>query len=132
MSPSTGRWEAKRAFLFDLDGTLVDSSPLHEAAFRAALGKGAGAAFQYEHWKGMTTREVFLGLGYDVDQALELTRVKQALYRQGVMAGETRLLPGALELLTSLCACGRTCYIVTSGSRTRSVQCCTQPASTAW
>jgi len=26
-----------RHFLFDLDGTLVNSSPLHEAAFRAVL-----------------------------------------------------------------------------------------------
>ncbi len=52
----------KAGFLFDLDGTLVDSSALHDRAFRETLAWYAPESlpgFDYEAAKGRTTSEVF-------------------------------------------------------------------------
>ena len=44
----------KRLLIFDLDGTIVDSSPLHERAFNDAFA-GEGIAVDYPAIAGMTT-----------------------------------------------------------------------------
>jgi HAD superfamily hydrolase (TIGR01509 family) len=102
----------RACWLFDLDGTLVDSAPAHERAYRAALAElwPAGlAGFSYPEHAGRPTAEVVAGLGAP---AAVVAR-KQALYRSAPVAA----MPGALDLLASLAARGRPAYVVTGASR---------------
>ncbi|GAA1771672.1 Sugar phosphatase YfbT [Nonomuraea coxensis DSM 45129] len=110
----------RRVWLCDLDGTLVDSSPVHEAAFREALAEIAPellTSFSYGDHAGAGTREVVTTLGAAPADAERLIRRKQELYRERVEAGMVTLLPGARQLLERLTRTGRTLYLVTSGSR---------------
>ncbi|MFG2002816.1 HAD family hydrolase [Spirillospora sp. NPDC048911] len=110
----------RRVWFCDLDGTLVDSAPVHEAAFRAALAELAPAllaSFRYDAFTGASTADVIAALGAGPKVAGRLVRRKQALYREHVDAGRVRLLPGARRLLTRLTVRGHATYLVTSGSR---------------
>jgi beta-phosphoglucomutase len=111
----------KTAFLFDLDGTLVDSSALHEKAYREALSEHAPAlleGFDYESLKGKSTEGSFRGLGIVEAGALEaLASEKQRRYRAAVEAGELRLMPGSRELLELLKQWRKRLFVVTGGSR---------------
>jgi HAD superfamily hydrolase (TIGR01509 family) len=108
-------------FLFDLDGTLVNSSPLHDRAFREALAQRAPEllpVFDYEAAKGKTTSEAFRALGIaNPGDVAELTRLKQGLFRALVKGGELEPIAGARELLSLLRAASHVLYLVTSGSR---------------
>jgi HAD superfamily hydrolase (TIGR01509 family) len=111
---------AKTAFLFDLDGTLVDSASLHERAFRLTLEAHAPhllAGFDYSRWMGRPTRDVFRAAGVE-DQLLEpVTSDKQRRYRDFVRGGELLLKPGARDVLESLRGKGKSQWLVTGGSR---------------
>lgn len=111
----------KTAFLFDLDGTLLDSSRLHEKAFREALSDYAPPlleGFDYESLKGRSTVESFQGLGIVEAGALgALVSEKQRRYRAAVEAGELRLMPGSLEILELLQRRRKRLFVVTGGSR---------------
>ena len=106
--------------LFDLDGTLIDSSPLHDRAFRAAFAAGApelATDFDYHQHKGKPTLEVFAQLGVaDAGKRADLTAFKQAHYRTAVAGGELGLFDGARELLMALSAAGIGLYLVTGSS----------------
>jgi HAD superfamily hydrolase (TIGR01509 family) len=107
-------------WLCDLDGTLVDSFPAHEAAFRQAIAEHAPAAldgFRYAEHAGASTARVAARLTGDPDTAARLARRKQRLYREYVESGLVRPFPGARRLLDRLAAHGREAYLVTSGSR---------------
>lgn len=111
---------ARPVWFCDLDGTLVDSAPVHEAAFRDALAELAPSllgAFRYQDHAGEATREAVARLGAGPDLAERLTRRKQQLYRSYVDAGRVAPCRGAGRLLDRLAARGRTAYLVTSGSR---------------
>lgn len=115
----------RSCFLFDLDGTLVDSSPCHERAYREALEArlpDLARRFSYEPCKGRRTRDALRWFGIE-DEALlaELTEAKQQAYRELVEAGAIQLLPDARELLDVLRARGKRVFLVTGGSR-RSTQ----------
>jgi HAD superfamily hydrolase (TIGR01509 family) len=111
---------AARNFLFDFDGTLADSAPLHAGAFRAALAIEAPAAlagFDYEPLKGLSTREAFERLGVaGTERLLRCVARKRAAYRDAVRAGRLRAFRGARELLAALRRAGARSYLVTSGS----------------
>ncbi|MBG0822868.1 HAD-IA family hydrolase [Planomonospora sp. ID91781] len=110
----------RRAWFCDLDGTLVDSGPVHEAAFRDAITEIAPellGSFRYDAHAGTGTREVVAGLGAAGDVARRLVRRKQELYRGYVDAGMVAPFPGARRLLDLLADRGRTPYLVTGGSR---------------
>ena len=112
---------ARGCWLFDLDGTLVDSTPAHEAAYRTALGElfpAALGSFRYAEHLGRPTAEVVAGLGVaDPVLAGRLVARKQARYRECVAAGRVLPLPGGPELLTELARRGRPRYVVTGASR---------------
>jgi len=107
-------------FLFDLDGTLVDSSPLHDRAYREALETLAPEVlprFAYEPCKGRRTHDALRMFGIE-DEALvaELTEAKQAAYRRLVESGAVQLLPYAREILETLRAREGRLFLVTGGS----------------
>lgn len=107
-------------YLFDLDGTLVDSSPVHERAYRQVLGEhhpGLLGGFDYGTISGLTTLDAFRKLGLDESNSRAATAQKQSLYRDAVSAGAVRALPGAAALLEKLKARGAAIAIVTSASR---------------
>jgi HAD superfamily hydrolase (TIGR01509 family) len=110
----------RRVWFCDLDGTLVDSAPVHEAAFRdaiAELAPGLLDRFRYEQHAGAPTREVFARLGAGAELAERLVHRKQQLYRSYVDAGRVAVFPGVHRLLDRLARRGCTAYLVTSGSR---------------
>ena len=111
------RW---RNLLFDFDGTLVDSAPLHAEAFRAALAEAdaAGArTFDYAPLKGLTTRAAFRRLGIADTSVLEACAAhKQKLYRDAVRAGRLTVYAGGRSLLHAALAAGGANFLVTSGS----------------
>lgn len=108
-------------FLFDLDGTLIDSSPCHEKAFFETLETDhpdLAGSFVYEEHKGKSTKETFESLGVsDANLLGVMTQRKQSLYRQMVEDGEVAAFPGAHELLLGLRKQGHRAWIVTGASR---------------
>jgi HAD superfamily hydrolase (TIGR01509 family) len=113
-------FDQARNFLFDLDGTLLDSSPCHELAFRYALRDGLpdlADRFDYRQVMGMTTEEAFRACGVEDTGVLRsLVAAKQRGYREMVARGMASLFPGTRRLLDYLTALGRRLIIVTGGS----------------
>lgn len=121
MSPESAANLLKtECFLFDLDGTLVDSNPCHERAYLEALSDRlpeVAARFVYEHCKGRPTREAIRLYGVDQPALIEeLTEAKQAAYRRLVEAGAVQLLPHAHALLSLLRERGKRLFLVTGAS----------------
>jgi HAD superfamily hydrolase (TIGR01549 family) len=113
--------QKRPAFLFDLDGTLVDSVYQHVLAWRDALDEmGMDLSVWRIHRKiGMSgglfasalIRETGRSLG--PDQATRLRDLHLEAYRR--RAGQVRPLPGARELLARLTMIGVPWAIATSG-----------------
>jgi HAD superfamily hydrolase (TIGR01549 family) len=109
------------AFLFDLDGTLVDSVYQHVLAWREALEK---AGIELSVWRihrrigmsgGLFINALLRETGRDIDsqKADELRRLHaEAYHRQGKTV---RPLPGACELLRHLATLKVPHAIATSG-----------------
>jgi HAD superfamily hydrolase (TIGR01549 family) len=109
------------AFLFDLDGTLVDSVYQHVLAWREALeAEGIELSVWRIHRKigmsgglftNMLLRET--GLAIDPERIERLRRLHAAAYRR--LSADVRPLPGARELLGFLTDAGIPWAIATSG-----------------
>ncbi len=109
------------AFLFDLDGTLVDSVYQHVLAWKAALdAEGIELSVWRIHRKigmsgGLFTNQLLRETGFDIDPA-RIERLRrghaEAYNRYG---REIRPLPGARELLAWLTDAGIAWAIATSG-----------------
>ena len=111
------------AFVFDLDGTLVDSVYQHVLAWQEAL---EAAGIQLAVWRihrrigmsgGLFAGALLRETGHPVDQAMvaKLQRAHSQAYRR--RAGQVRLLPGARELLAHLSDLGVPWAVATSGLR---------------
>ena len=109
-----------RNFLFDFDGTLVDSGPLHAEAFYDVLRQERPAllsGFSYKPLKGLITSDAFRRLGIvDEAEVRRLSVEKQTRYRGFVNNGRLSALPGARELLRESASEGYRLFLVTSGS----------------
>lgn len=108
-------------FLFDLDGTLIDSVYQHVLAWKRALdAEGIELSVWRIHRKigmsgGLFTHQLLRETGLAVDTALvERLRERHALGYLDA-AREVRVLPGARELLSSLSVAGIPWAIATSG-----------------
>ena len=116
-----GEFSFKRHLLFDLDGTLVDSSPAHAHAFVDTLRPrhpALAASFHYPAHQGRPTHEVFRSLGVsDEVEVAALTQGKQQLYRDALASGRAAVFPGVLDLLQRLFAARRQLFVVTGSSR---------------
>jgi HAD superfamily hydrolase (TIGR01509 family) len=112
------------AFLFDLDGTLVDSVYQHVLAWREALEQGG---ISLSVWRihrrigmsgGLLVDALLREVGHQVSRA-ESERLRQLHAEAYVrLSGQVRPLPGARELLEHLTRGGVPWAIATSGYRT--------------
>ena len=107
-------------FIFDLDGTLVDSSPLHADSFLATLTRYPEIhdVFDYELHKGRKTLDVFSELLPHATPAelRALTEEKQQRYRDAVAAGAIRAFPGVVAALPLLAGAGKRLFLGTGAS----------------
>ena len=92
-----------KLLIFDLDGTLADTSTLHARAFEQVLAP-LGVAVNYDSIAGLKTADALrrrlngAGLAPSCAEIDDLTRRKQDLVR-GLIARELRPLPGVDEFL---------------------------------
>jgi HAD superfamily hydrolase (TIGR01509 family) len=116
-----GAYSSKRNFLFDLDGTLVDSSAAHARAFVDALAPAhpkLADNFEYPPFAGRPTREVFVALGLrDEPELTDLVYRKQQNYRAALERGDIAVFAGVVSLLEQLQKNGARLFVVTGASR---------------
>lgn len=116
-----GPVEKRQAFLFDLDGTLVDSVYQHVLAWREALDEmGLEVSVWRIHRKigmsgGLFANALMRETGNPLtaEEAARLRQLHATAYRQ--RADQIRPLPGARELLAYLTEIGVPWAIATSG-----------------
>ena len=103
------------AVLFDFDGILVDSEPLHHRAFNDVLDPlGMGFTWQeyVESYMGFDDRdafrEAFRAKRIDLDEAYlaKLVAAKSRAFLDGIRGGVTAY-PGAVSMIESLRTAGR-------------------------
>lgn len=117
---SEGEGQDELAFLFDLDGTLVDSVYRHVQAWQEALLKKdvIVPAWRLHRRIGMSGGKLARAVLREQGQTLEKDEIEQLKKLQGEVYGrlsaDVKPLPGARELLTELTRVQRRWAIVTS------------------
>ena len=109
------------ALLFDLDGTLVDSDPLHHAAFATILaerGQELSIGEYRTHIMG-NHNDAILARYFPEDGAAILDR-KEAMFREA-LADEVEPVPGIHELLDWAEANSVGCAVVTNAPRQNAI-----------
>src|ERR1700752_5287502 len=120
-APRHGLAPGRTAFLFDLDGTLVDSVYQHVLALREAM---AGVGIELAVWTihrrigmsgGLMANAILRETGHAVtaEEAGRLLKLHAEAYAR--LADQVRPLPGARELLAYLTQAGVPWAIATSG-----------------
>lgn len=110
------------AYLFDCDGTIVDSMPLHYAAWKKALGEW-NCPFDQElfyAWGGRPTKEIIATLNQNHGLKMPVESVagrKEELYFE--LLPELKAVPEVLEHIEA--QHGRIPFAVVSGSARESV-----------
>ena len=103
-------------YIFDLDGTMIDSSKYHEKSFQSVLQKEKVLDFKYDDIKGKKTLDVFLHFGFKYNKAVDLTKNKQEIYREYLLKGVIELFKGTYDLFNLLYEKNKKIYIATSAS----------------
>ncbi|MEN3330399.1 MAG: hypothetical protein V7638_5206 [Acidobacteriota bacterium] len=113
--------EARQAYLFDLDGTLVDSVYQHVLAWREALEEGGIhlAVWRIHRQIGMSGGLFVNALARETGQTISPEQSERIHQVHGEAfkryASQVRALPGAQELLAYLTKAGVPWAIATSG-----------------
>lgn len=111
-----------RAYLFDCDGTIVDSMPLHYIAWKQALGKW-GCDFPEElfySWGGMPVQEIISELNRM--NGLNMPVEKLGEYKEGLYFEQLSTLKVIPEVVEHIDAqYGKIPFAVVSGGRRNSV-----------
>jgi beta-phosphoglucomutase-like phosphatase (HAD superfamily) len=113
---------AFKAYLFDCDGTIADSMPLHYVAWKKALGEW-GCTFAedvFYAWGGMPTAEIVATLSAQQGLTLPVSAVthrKELLYYE--LLPQLQAVPEVLEHIKS--SHGRIPFAVVSGGTRDSV-----------
>lgn len=117
-----------KAIVFDFDGVVVDSEPVHYRAFME-VGKGFGVAFDYPHYLeryvGYDDRDAFrtmltvAGMPTDDGHVAELCQQKQIVFKNLVSQGAAAI-PGAVELIDE--AHGQIPIAISSGATTLDIE----------
>jgi beta-phosphoglucomutase family hydrolase len=111
-----------KAYLFDCDGTIVDSMPLHYVAWKTVLAEW-GCSFDEElfySWGGMPVAEIIAALNVREGLAMpveEITRRKEGMYYK--ILPELKAVPEVLEHIQM--SHGKIPFAVVSGSTRDSV-----------
>ncbi|WP_432798411.1 HAD family hydrolase [Poriferisphaera sp. WC338] len=101
-----------KAIVFDFDGVIFDSEPVHFQAF-LMVSKGIGFEFDYEKYLqefiGFDDRDAFRVMldmvgfeGTKRDRIVELCQQKQDAFEALVNAGAARPIDGVVELITQI------------------------------
>ena len=114
------RAQAFAAILFDMDGVLVDSEPLHEEAQRiVAREYGLNVPeSEFSRFKGWTEQRVYAWIADNYDtggHSIEaLVAAKHRAFAS--LSAQLRPMEGAIELVTKLSASGHALGLVTSAT----------------
>jgi|ERR1700678_4155187 beta-phosphoglucomutase family hydrolase len=111
-----------KAYLFDCDGTLADSMPLHYRAWKKALGEWKCEFDEklFYAWGGMPVAEIIATLNrqHGLNMPVEaVSRRKESLYYE--LLPELKAVPEVLEHVEE--SYGRIPFAVVSGSTRESV-----------
>jgi HAD superfamily hydrolase (TIGR01509 family) len=109
-----------KALLFDVDGTLADTDPVHVRAFERSLapyGVSVDEAFYRHRISGRTNAAIFADLFPDrsPEEHVRLSEEKEALYRE--ISGELAPLQGLAAVLDWATQAGCRLAAVTNGPR---------------
>jgi HAD superfamily hydrolase (TIGR01509 family) len=114
-------YPSSSAILFDLDGTLADTDPLHAKAWQQVAYSHFGVKFTWADYydacivEGLSPAEFLLQLGADVQQ--KGARADKTDLFNHLLRTELKLAPGAEDFLSSITGAGITVAIVSGGSR---------------
>jgi beta-phosphoglucomutase len=116
------------AIVFDFDGVLVDSEPVHEAAIRAAV-RELGMDFTPQTYRtrylGLDDRDIYAAIARGHDRPLSesdlarLNELKWAHVKDSFAKGLAPPLPGAIELFRAAAAAGP--VAICSGARRQEI-----------
>jgi beta-phosphoglucomutase len=101
-----------QAIVFDFDGVIANSEPLHLLAFQQALaedGVELSATDYYSRYLGYDDVGMFEALGRDRGMSMQSARVAELVARKGdrmqdLMRSGSVLFPGALEFIRAAAA----------------------------
>ena len=103
---------ALQAIVFDFDGVIADSEPLHLKAFQLALadeGLELTPADYYAHYLGFDDLGLVQALASDREIAMSDKRITELVVRKGeklqaLMQGDGVLFPGAVDFIRTAAA----------------------------
>lgn len=109
------------AAIFDMDGVLVDSEPLHTASYVQAFSEVNQVVTAEEYRQAVTlghatVKKFYVSVGGDIEQWDAVARRKAVLVKE-MMHARGRLMPGIIELLEALKSESIPTALVTSGGR---------------
>ncbi len=113
-------FNGKTAIIFDFDGTIADTLPLHDKAFQQTLS-GYPLTFNYGNYAGMSTRKAIALIFAQNQQSLS-DELLQVLTKQKQLAANARykeaisFMPGAEALIRLLHDKKFSLFVASSGS----------------